>query len=238
MNRPNDCKARFSGTRTDYADSYRKTLVAMAMVTCLLACKASAEPILLSELIASNGSVVAGNSLFDLFQVTPIGEMPMPDAINVIPIQDAQGNFGIRFQGGFLDGPNDGPSSLTISYRATVSNNEDVFSGVMLAGNPASIGQALVQVRLDLPGVNGDDPLIFDSQTDGTLLMDHANIQPMLGTMNIDLFISAHVTGPSSAATASFVDMTFGQTNIPEPSGLTSNLIAMAGLMLPLRRRR
>ncbi|MEZ6117519.1 MAG: hypothetical protein R3C28_13235 [Pirellulaceae bacterium] len=199
-----------------------------------------AEPILLSELIQSNGHVVSGNSRFDQFAVLQTGEMPFPDAINVMPIQDANGNFGIRFQGGFVDGAAPGPSELTISYRATVlDESQGLFTGLQLAGNAVAVGQATVEVHVDLMGANLSEPLtIYDDAEAGTMLLNSAMIHPSVSGANIDLFVSAESKTPLAAGTLSFIDMTFQQTHMPEPNHLRPLVILGALFLLQRRRRR
>lgn len=227
---------------TTRSESSCSSCLQMFSLVIVLAATANvlAEPILLSELIQSNGHVVSGNSRFDQFTVLQTGDMPFPDAINVMPIQDANGNFGIRFQGGFVDTVAPGPSELTISYRATVlDESQGLFTGAQLAGNAVAVGQATVEVHVDLMGANLSEPLtIYDDSVAGTMLLNSAMIHPGVAGANIDLFVSAESNAPLAAGTLSFIDMTFQQTHMPEPNHMLSLTLMGAVFLLQRRKRR
>ena len=61
-------------------------------------------PVLFSTLANVPGAtIVVGDKTFGGFTYTITGDMPAASLVNVIPITDNAGNFGIRFQGAFID---------------------------------------------------------------------------------------------------------------------------------------
>src|SRR4051794_29992871 len=60
-------------------------------------------PVALSTLLVPNGNIAAGDKTFTNFTYNQTGDMPPAALVNVIPITDTAGNFGIRFQGAFID---------------------------------------------------------------------------------------------------------------------------------------
>ena len=60
------------------------------------------DAVLLSELV-DDGSITAGDKEFSDFTYASTNDMPDASGVNVIPIKDDAGNFGIRFQGAFID---------------------------------------------------------------------------------------------------------------------------------------
>jgi hypothetical protein len=98
------------------------------------------DPVVLASLLCG-GSITVGDKLFDEFSYSSTGDMPKAHKVKVIPIQDSDGNFGVRFQGGFVDFYGDGPSDALITYRVTVLDPLFLISDVHLAGNPDVIGK-------------------------------------------------------------------------------------------------
>src|SRR5262245_56688294 len=114
-------------------------IVGLAVLICA-APAAYAAPIqggqaLLSTLIGSDG-IQCGDKLFNEFSYLTTGDMPAAAVFNVACITLA-GNLGIRFQGGFGDGPGGGSSDALISYTVTVTDPRFVITDAHIAGNPA-----------------------------------------------------------------------------------------------------
>ena len=65
----------------------------------------SSVPVAVSTLIVPGGTIVVGDKTFTNFGYTFTGDMPGPVGVNVVPITDDAGNFGIRFQAALIDLP-------------------------------------------------------------------------------------------------------------------------------------
>ena len=115
-----------------------KRLCLACSALCVLAIPAHAA-VELMDLINNNGNVVVGNIVFDQFSLVTSGDITPETEVNVISITDANGNHGIRFQGGLADLPNNGPSSWTVGYQASSLDGTSIFTGATLAANTAAI---------------------------------------------------------------------------------------------------
>ena len=92
------------------------------------------------EELVSGGSITSGDKKFDEFGYEWDGDMPPPDRVNVVTIEDSQGNFGIQFQGGFLDLAGGSSSAATITYRVSPTSSGLFISDAHLEGNPEVVG--------------------------------------------------------------------------------------------------
>jgi hypothetical protein len=198
-------------------------------------------PFTLGDLIAEDRSITVGDKLFDQFGYSQTGDMPDAFGVNVLPITDSAGNFGLRFQGGFVDLFGGGPSDALITYRVTVTDPNFRISDVHLAGNPAVIGpegeeSGLIGVaETFLPEDPSTMLVIFDSEPGSTQLIDWALTGPVpLLHVQKDIIAFADVEG--NAATLSFVDQTFSQVAVPEPSTVSLLILGIAALW-GLRRK-
>ncbi len=192
------------------------------------------DAVLLSDLIGNSQPLVVGDKEFTDFSYVRSGDMPSSAGVNVVPIQDMMGNFGIRFQGGFNDLPGGDPSDALITYTVSVAPGVDrLISDVHLAGNPSvandGVGFAGV-VETFLP-VFPDLQLQIFSDT-GLGQVDWAFLDTPVASLPVqkDILLNA---GTSSGATISFIDQTFSQ--VPEPGTLVLLLGCLAGLTF--RRR-
>lgn len=216
------------------------------------------DPVVLGTLL-SGGSITAGDKLFDQFSYSSTGDMPGAYGVNVIPIMDDAGNFGLRFQGGFVDLYGDGPSDALISYRVTATDPMYLISDVHLYGNPAVFGREhhkkdckkdYKKSKCDRCGESGvagvvetfltDDPftklVIFDLDPGPKQLVDWSLLTSPLRTLHVQKDILAFATSKGSVATQSFVDQTFSQVAVPEPSWISMLLVGLAAAW-QLRRR-
>ena len=97
------------------------------------------SPVALSTLL-DNGTIVVGDKTFTNFTYTLTGDMPGAINVNVVPIQDDFGNYGIRFQGAFTDLPSSqGGSDALITYKVTAGPGR-LISDAHLQGNPNLLG--------------------------------------------------------------------------------------------------
>jgi PEP-CTERM motif len=198
---------------------------------------APASTIVLGELL-DGGSITWGDKLFDQFGYAATGDMPDASDVNVTTIVDGDGNLGLRFQGAFVDLFGDGGSDALITYRVMTTLPGFLISDVHLAGNPFVAGSGAVVVTEsfqpdDLSTMLG----IFDIEPGGnTNPTDFAFLAVPLKTLNIQKDILSIASVEGSAATLSFVDQTFSQVAVPEPSTISLFILGLVAAW-GLRRR-
>lgn len=213
-----------------------------------LSCSAATiigTPVLLSTLVVPGATLVVGDKTFGGFTYSITGDMPAAPLVNVIPIQDDFGNFGVRFQGAFIDTTGvAGGSDALITYNVTAGAGF-LISDAHLQGNPTRLGPfgsiSVTETFLPL-GAQGQFTMkIYDDQNvNPPKLVDSTIFTTPTKTLNVqkDILALAKVNpndpnGPSTV-TLSFVDQTFSQ--IPEP---TSALLVLGGITaFALVRRR
>lgn len=200
------------------------------------------NPVALSTLLQSgpnNPFIQVGDKKFDNFTFAGTGDMPGAVNVNVVPIQDADGNYGIRFQAAFIDTPGGGGSDALITYKVAVTDPEPRrIIDVHLTGNPnllGTTGSASVTETF-LP----DSTIMLDIHDNGGVvkMSDVANFPNGFRELNVQKDIL--LFGGDAPATLSFVDQTFSQTQnpVPEASAMLLSLIGYGGLSLKRRRRR
>ncbi len=211
--------------KTEILMNFTVLTVVMATTTCAFTVTLG-DPIRLSRL-ENGGMFTVGDKTFSDFSYAATEDMPRSDAVNVIPIQDCDGNFGVRFQGGFIDLPGGSPSDALITYAVMPARGREIVD-VHLAGNMELVGPGIAQVvESFLPTFpNGPTLTIFD---DGQVqqLIDWADLPRPIGSklfVQKDILLRSDVGGVS--ASVSFVDQTFSQ--IPEPS----SFVLLAGVVL------
>jgi len=173
--------------------------------------------------------------------------MPAAPLVNVIPITDDAGNFGIRFQGAFIDTTGAvGGSDALITYNVTAGANH-LISDAHLEGNPVRLGtlgsMSVTETFLPL-GAQGQNTMkIYDDQNvNPPKLIDNTVFATPVKTLNVqkDILGLAKVNpnspdGPQTV-TLSFVDQTFSQIVIPEPTTVALLFAGTFGFTL-LRRQ-
>lgn len=200
----------------------------------------------LSDLIANNGTVTAGDKLFSDFTYAFTGDMPAASGVNIIPIQDLDGNYGIRIQGLFTDTTfSVGGSDALITYNVTATDPRYLITDAHIQGNTRIIDRdgtgtgeiSVVDTFLPL-GAGGEFTMdIQDKKSateDITRLVDWTFFDQGYRTLPVQKDIGAFAV--TNSVTASFIDQTYSQTLIPEPS--TIGLIGVLGLGLIGTRRR
>ena len=191
----------------------------------------------LADLIANDGTVVVGDKLFSNFTYAWTGDMPDASGVNVIEYTDPDGNFGIQFQGAFLDLAGGNASDALITFDVTVLDPALMISGAHLAGNPAVAGgnggNSFGSVtETFLPG-NITDSLVIFADEDSAVLADWVTFDQPVTTLSVQKDIILFADDDAVATTLSFVNQSFSQ--IPEPGSLA--LLGLGGLAM-LRRRR
>jgi len=204
----------------------------------------SNDSVLLSDLI--NGDVVGvtvGDKIFDGFSYTSIGDVPSAGNVNVLGIM-IDGNYGLRFQGGFkdlFDDENESSDAL-IGFDVAVANPEEyLISDVHLAGNPSlslqgasqnafaevvetvfgDFGSVQLRIQEDLNGLIGTawvDPLPWP-------------VEKLRITKDIQLLSIEGVR-----ASLSFVDQTFSQVSVVVPEPTSMGLILLMGMGISCTR--
>jgi hypothetical protein len=174
----------------------------------------------LSDLI-DGGSIVSGDKTFSDFTYHGGGDMPAAEDIFVKAITDADGNFGIRFQGAFVDAVGGGASDALIDYTVTAPDGK-LIKDVNLAANPLVVGGAnstgLVSITETFLPDNDQTVLsVFDIRPGLRKLTDRADLVDENGDLapvkelhvQKDILVWSQSLG--SAATLSFIDQTFSQ---------------------------
>ena len=199
-----------------------KLLFSFAATLAIVFCSpAVAETISLEELTSDGRSITSGDKLFDQFDYEATGNMPSAEFVSVSTFTDEDGNWGITFQGGFLDRPGNGQSNATISYQVTVLDTTKEISAAHIFGYPSVIGggYGTMKVTETFPEDVPAESLIIHhvSPGGGLQLVDSANFANHYTTLHVrtDIHADAH---DGSAASMSAIDQTFSQVLVPEPS--------------------
>jgi hypothetical protein len=204
-------------------------------------------PVVLSTLVVPGATIVVGDKTFGGFTYTITGDMPPAPLVNVVPITDDAGNFGIRFQGAFIDTTGAvGGSDALITYNVTAGANH-LISDAHLEGNPVRLGTlgsiSVTETFLPL-GAQGQYTMkIYDDQNvNPPKLIDNTVFATPVKTLNVqkDILGLAKVNpnspeGPQTV-TLSFVDQTFSQIVIPEPTTVALLFAGTFGFVLVRRR--
>jgi hypothetical protein len=223
-------------------------LVALAVGPSINTCQAATivgPTVTLASLLDPGDTLVVFDKTFSKFTYTPTGDMPVAANVTVTPIQDDFGNYGIRFQGGFMDLAlnTPGPSDALIEYMVEAGPGY-LISDAHLMGNPNVMGEfgAVNVTETFLPlGAGGEYTMeIFDDENANTAqLMDETFFIPPVQGLNVQKDIAAFAPPNGMAATLSWVDQTFSQVRvvIPEPVTVVSLISGVVAIGLCRRGR-
>lgn len=201
------------------------------------------DAIPLSQLV-DDGRVVVGDKEFTEFSYSSTNDMPSADGVNVIPIQDDFGNFGIRLQGAFLDSAgSQGGSDALLTYRVTALDPLYLITDAHLVGNPNKLGEtgsiSVTETFLPLGALGEFTMEIFDDDSHPQpRLADEVIFDEGRRSLGVQKDILAFAQQGGALVTMSFVDQTFSQTLIPEPASAAVGMLGVVGAAIGTRRRR
>jgi hypothetical protein len=166
--------------------------------------------------------------------------MPLAEDVNVVEFTDPYGYHGLRFQGDFGDTQfSVGGSDALIAFRVTVLDPNRRISDAHLYGNPSVIGEGEVTITETFtPDVSDKLMAIYHIAPGPYKLVDSIYFDDLHTTLYVQKDIHAY-SYSGSAATLSFVDQTFSQVEIPEPSSVVILLtgLALLGCFVRCKRR-
>ncbi len=211
----------------------------------------SSTNVTLADLIAdAQGSVTVGDKVFTGFGYSFGGDMPASSQIQVLGLKDAVGNWGLRFQGPFLDlpgGPGNGASDAHISFAVEVAPAQ------------AAQGIRITDANLQIFGVGAGEDSQFSVDegfagltellnthysTLGAATVANPDFQQsdsvIFGTPQLKLFVVKDIlalanVNSTQAARVTVIDQSFSQ--IPEPTSMVLFGVAGMGMVAVARRR-
>lgn len=207
-------------------------LAAVALVTMPSVGMVQAAIVPLSDLLQDGATIQSGDKTFSNFEFLRTGDMPTAENINVETIQDTNGDYGIRFQGGFIDQPGGDASDVLVRFSVSVPIGSPLaIDGVTLSANPAVFeGPGLASVtETFLPEVDDQLMVIYDFGDGNHKLLDSITFDQPFTTLHVQKDVILHAIGDTGAATMSFFDQTFSQ--VPEPSSMVLVLGGLLGLL-------
>ncbi len=217
----------------------KKILPFFAILALVLCSPVMAEQIFLDQLIEDDTFIISGDKLFDKFEYDYTGDMPLAEDVTVTSIMDTEGNYGISFQGAFVDLYGGSASDALIRYRVSVLDPSQWISDAHISGNPYVVGSGIVQVSETFIPEEPDSAMSIHHVNPGNniQLSDTVYFQGRYKFLYVQKDILAlALTNDGSAATLSFVDQTFSQ--VPEPATIVSLLLGLACTVCFARRNR
>lgn len=216
----------------------RISLLSVVAIVLCCATGANAGTVPLGDLIDNGGEVVVGDKIFDEFGYTATGDMPVAAEINVTDHVDLEGNYGLRFQGGFTDLFGGGASDALITFRVRVADGSLLeITDAHLQGNPDVIGhngeQGFISVTETFSEAS-NTMSIYDIIPGNSKLVDWTYFDQTFTELHVQKNILAYAGSDGVVATLSFVDQTFSQ--VPEPGALV--LLGIFGLAAVAMRRK
>ena len=214
----------------------------VVLATCLCSL-APARATLLSTLLNEGGFLQVGDKFFDGFTYSWTGDMPDPSAVTVVAYVNPAGDFGLQFQGAFLDFLGGSGSDALLGFHVTVLDPDFAITGATLTGNPAVLGgNGVMSVTETFLPDNPFATLNIYSISPGTSkLTDSVTFAQEYHSLYVQKDILAYSAASNGGVpTLSYFTQTFQQSpsiNIPEPASAVLLGIAMSGLALVCLRR-
>lgn len=219
-------------------------LCLMATAPCVTSCSATTilgPSVPLSDYAGvAEASIDVGDKRFFDFMYSYTNEMPDASGVNVIPIVDDDGNYGLRFQGYFTDlASSVGGSDALIEYMVTTTDDRFLISDAHLLGNlvvPDEEGLISVTETFFPLGTGGEYTMaIFDSADSGPQPFAWVDFHPPVKTLAVQKDIGALGFSGSFPPMMSFVDQTFSQVEVPESTTILLALVGVAALAMFMR---
>ncbi|MEM8946118.1 MAG: PEP-CTERM sorting domain-containing protein [Planctomycetota bacterium] len=210
----------------------------------------SGTSVVLADLLdGTYTGVTVGDKSFDEFfyATLPNDDMPEPEDINVFGFQDLDGNFGLTFQGAFIDLPGGiGLSDATLSF--TVSVTEEAarqgyrISDAHLFAEGVGLGpESFFAVDESFAQSGSDEKLnVFATTLNGSdesVLSDWVFFDELYTSLRVTKDILAIANDDSNQPVrATIIRQSFSQVKIPEPASL--GLAALCAVGIAMGRRK
>lgn len=252
------------------SSSIVKSLCALAAMVCLTAAQASAALIDLTpqgnQINSANSvtfaalqadptaTIVVGDKIFTGFSYAGTNDMPPSSAINVLGFKDPAGNWGLTFQGAFLDLPGLPNSDAKIRFAVEVSPAALAqgwrISDAHLVLHGAGMGDdsffSIIESFTDVNNQSANQSMKVQMSTLGPLTPQNPFIDLsdmiVFNQLHTKLFVTKDILAIAAASATepsqgSVIDQSFSQEQIPEPATLV--LASLSGLaMVSIARRR
>lgn len=185
------------------------------------------------DFLTGGNQALVGDKLFSNFTFIKSGDFPVSfgaDDLNVIGIQDFSGNFGIRYQGAIS--PNlGGTGDVLLTYTVQVLAPNTFISDLHLGYNGGQIS-AVYEDAL----VNGITVAHIEVTNPPPVFQAVTNISP--AQIQVDIIKDISVRSLGGVTQISFIDQSFSQVQIPEPSTVVLVSTSLIGLLAFARRRK
>ena len=200
-----------------------------------------ARAVPLSDLLVGGASIMSDGLRFSMFQYSSTGDMPAAMDVNVTPFVDFDGNYGLRFQGAFLDTPGTpAASDAGLSFKVEVIEGA-LITDAHLYGDPNMIpdpiADGFVTVTETIDGAHQMEIYAFSDPALGSKFADWVIFDPTseLNLVVKDILAFARI----GIGTVSVIDQTFSRVRIPIPEPGTMLLLGfgLAGLAVTGRKR-
>jgi hypothetical protein len=210
-----------------------------AIFAMFLCSSLSAEVLCMRDLIDNDLYIDWGDKRFSDFEYSGTGDMPPASAVNVITFTDRDGNYGLTFQGGFVDLFGGGASDALIRYTVTVLDRNKWISDVHIFGNPIVIGNGTLNVaETFIPDESNQYITIYASSPGGAQRMDSVDFNGRYKVLHVQKNILAYAQTAGSAATLSFIDQSFSQYLVPEPTTMLTLVLGLVFMGYFVRSKR
>lgn len=191
--------------------------------------------------------VIVGDKLFSEFVYNWSNNMPAPASVNVTAIIDSDNNYGLRFQGTFIDLPGDtAGSDASLSFTVHVQDDRYVISDAHLASaifldenTPGSFGSIDESFLGNNPSTTETLSVHKSNFGQGSAQFEDGvvfdNTYQWLKVQK-DVFALA-AEGSSQPVRMTFFDQTFSQVEVPEPSAMSLALMLGCAMIAGTSRR-